>query len=61
MKKIFFAVAIIASSVTFISCSADSISDDPSMTLSADDTGGDGTIPPIKPPVPNPPGPKPGI
>ena len=54
MKKIIFALAILVASSTFISCTADSLSDDASMNLSADDTGGGGggTLPPITPPPP---------
>ena len=57
MKKIVFALAIMASSISFVSCTADSISDETSqMNLSADDSGGsgdNGTVPPIKPPPPS--------
>jgi hypothetical protein len=57
MKKILFAIAIIASSATFVSCTADSIADEPTlMNPTADDTGGTGTVPPIKPPPPANPG-----
>lgn len=60
MKKILFAVAIVAFSCAFVSCDADSI-DDGSLTINAADTGGPGgsggnggTIPPPPPPPKDP-------
>lgn len=51
MKKIFFALAIIISCASIISCDADSISDNAQSNPSAD-SGGTGTVPPVKPPPP---------
>lgn len=60
MKKILFAVAIVAFSCTFVSCDADSIEDGSSI-INAADTGGPGgsggnggTIPPPPPPPKDP-------
>ena len=58
MKKILFAVAIVAFSCAFVSCDADSI-DDGSSTINAADTGGPGggggvIIPPPPPPPKDP-------
>ena len=57
MKKILFAVAIVAMSCTFVSCDADSI-DSGISTGNAADTGGSGGAggtTPITPPPPPPP------
>lgn len=54
MKKIFFALAIIISCASFVSCDADSIADGTNLTNpNATDSGGTGTVPPIKPPPPS--------
>lgn len=53
MKKIFFALAIIISCASFISCDADSLSGQSTqMKPNAGDSGGTGTVPPVKPPPP---------
>lgn len=57
MKKILFAVALVAMSCTFVSCDADSI-DSGLSTGNAADTGGPGgsggSIPTVPPPPPPP-------
>lgn len=46
-------MAVFALTNTFLSCTADEISETGTPTLQADDTGGGGgTVPPIKPPPP---------
>lgn len=49
MKKIFLALAIIISCTSIISCDADSISDNFQTNA---ESGGTGTVPPVKPPPP---------
>lgn len=59
MKKIVFAVAIIAFSCTFVSCEADSVDDASLMnneTFATGDSGGGGGTIPTTPPPPPPPG-----
>lgn len=53
MKKIFFALAIIISCASIISCDVDSVSDNAQSNPNAD-SGGTGTVPPVKPPPPPP-------
>lgn len=56
MKKIILALALIASNAIFISCSADSITEENSeMIQQAGDTGGNGTPGQTIPPPPPPP------
>ena len=55
MKKIILALALIASNAIFISCSADSITEESEMIQQADDTGGNGTPGKTIPPPPPPP------
>lgn len=53
MKKLILALAILASSTLFVSCTADDTTDETNkMSLQADESGGNNTTTTTKPPPP---------